>query len=198
METEQKTMSHQKLDRRVQRTHHLLHKALIELIMEKSYEQITVQDILDRANIGRATFYAHFTDKDDLLLHGLGEEQFDIRHYLDEEALAVDEDKLLPTYAIFRHVQQVQPLYKAMLGSQGVELVKLVFHKHLIHMAEQRLKRHAPALSLPVPVVAHYLAGALMALLMWWLDQGLPHSPAEMDTMVQQLAMEGLERLAHE
>jgi AcrR family transcriptional regulator len=191
-------VAQQKLDRRVQRTHQLLHKALIELVMEKPYEQITVQDILDRANIGRATFYAHFTDKDDLLLHGLGDEQFDIRHYLDEEELAVDEDKLLPTYAIFRHAQQVHPLYKAILGSQGVEIVRLVFHKHLIHMAEQRLKHHAPALSLPVPVVAHYLAGALMMLMMWWLDHDMPHSPEEMDTMVQQLAMGGLERLTHE
>ncbi len=190
-------MAQQKLDRRVQRTHQLLHKALIDLIMEKPYEQITVQDILDRANIGRATFYAHFSDKDDLLLHGLAEEQFDIHNYLDAAEIALDEGKLLPTYSLFRHAQKFHPLYKALFGSQGVDKIKMVFHQHLVHMVEKRLEQHT-ALKMPVAVVSHYLAGALMMLMMWWLDHNMPHSPAEMDTMVQQLAMQGLEQLTHE
>src|SRR5262245_47432298 len=57
-------------DRRVQRTRRLLHDALMSCILEKKYELISVQDILDRADIGRSTFYTHFQDKDDLLLSG--------------------------------------------------------------------------------------------------------------------------------
>jgi AcrR family transcriptional regulator len=56
-------------DRRVQRTRRLLHKAL-SLILEKKYESITVQELLDRADVGRSTFYMHFQDKDELLLSG--------------------------------------------------------------------------------------------------------------------------------
>src|SRR5260370_17924001 len=57
-------------DRRVQRTKKLLHKALMSLILEKKYESITVQEILDRADVGRSTFYMHFRDKDELLFSG--------------------------------------------------------------------------------------------------------------------------------
>jgi AcrR family transcriptional regulator len=57
-------------DRRVQRTRRLLHKAFMSLILEKKYESITVQEILDRADVGRSTFYMHFRDKDELLVSG--------------------------------------------------------------------------------------------------------------------------------
>ena len=57
-----------KTDRRVERTRELLQKALIELIREQSYEAITIQDIVDRANVGRTTFYLHYTSKDDLFM----------------------------------------------------------------------------------------------------------------------------------
>src|SRR5436189_198695 len=56
-----------KLDRRVQRTRQLLQDALLAMVIEKGYDATTVQDIIDRANVGRATFYAHFPDKQTLL-----------------------------------------------------------------------------------------------------------------------------------
>jgi AcrR family transcriptional regulator len=56
-------------DRRVERTQQLLREALLSLIREKGFEGLTVQEIIDRANVGRATFYAHFENKDDLLLN---------------------------------------------------------------------------------------------------------------------------------
>lgn len=60
-------------DRRVRRTRGLLHQALIELMLERDYTRISVRDILDRADVGRSTFYAHYRDKDDLLLVSCGE-----------------------------------------------------------------------------------------------------------------------------
>jgi len=64
-------MKTERVDRRVQRTRQLLNEALMSLIVEKGYEAITVQDIIDRANLGRSTFYAHYQDKEDLLLSGM-------------------------------------------------------------------------------------------------------------------------------
>lgn len=191
-------MTRPKIDRRVQRTRQLLHKSLMELILEKPYDQITVQDILDHANVGRATFYGHFSDKDDLLLGGLDDAQFDIRQYVEEADAAADKGKLIPSYSLFHHAQQFHLLYKALLGNHGIEIVKTAFRKHLTHMVEQRLKQHSPAFSLPLPVMSQYLVGALMTLMTWWLDHDMPYSPQEMDTMVQQMAMLGLERLNHE
>src|SRR5262245_23906227 len=66
-----KKISDKRTDRRVERTRQSLSEALILLIREKGYEALTVQDIIDRANVGRSTFYAHFGDKDDLLVNGL-------------------------------------------------------------------------------------------------------------------------------
>ena len=57
-----------KTDRRVQRTRELLQKALIELISERGYDAITIQDIVDRANVGRTTFYLHYNSKDELFM----------------------------------------------------------------------------------------------------------------------------------
>ena len=67
------TMKNDNIDRRVQRTRQLLNEALMALIVEKGYDAITVQNLIDRANLGRSTFYAHYQDKDDLLLSGMEE-----------------------------------------------------------------------------------------------------------------------------
>src|SRR5437867_8818115 len=58
------------VDRRIQRTRKTLHEALMALVLEGPYDSITVQQILDRANVGRSTFYTHFQDKDELLMWG--------------------------------------------------------------------------------------------------------------------------------
>ncbi|MEM7348052.1 MAG: TetR/AcrR family transcriptional regulator [Chloroflexota bacterium] len=60
-------MRNKKEDRRSTRTRLALHQAIIELMQEKQYETITIQDIIDRANVGRSTFYAHYQDKEDLV-----------------------------------------------------------------------------------------------------------------------------------
>src|SRR5260370_13562381 len=64
-------MAKKPIDRRVARTRAMLQKAHISLILEKGYEAVTVEDICDAANVGRSTFYAHYTGKDDLRRSGL-------------------------------------------------------------------------------------------------------------------------------
>src|SRR5258708_20033897 len=61
-------MKKEKKARRIQRTRHLLRQALFTLIVERGYETITVEEITERANVGRATFYVHYKDKEELLL----------------------------------------------------------------------------------------------------------------------------------
>jgi AcrR family transcriptional regulator len=80
----ERTMSRQKLDRRSQRTRKSLSEALAALMVEKRYDKITVQDIIDRANVGRSTFYAHFQDEEDLLVSGVME--VFTKHLLDHRA----------------------------------------------------------------------------------------------------------------
>src|SRR5262245_8432628 len=68
-----------RVDRRIRRTQELLRAALMSLIQEKGFETLSVQDIIDRANVGRATFYAHFDSKDDLLASGIEELRASLR-----------------------------------------------------------------------------------------------------------------------
>ncbi|MEU1995332.1 helix-turn-helix domain-containing protein [Nocardia gamkensis] len=104
-------------DRRVRRTRALLHRALIELMVERAYDRITVRDILARADVGRSTFYAHYRDKDALLLRSSTD-------YL-RAALAAAEtdteapDLLAPVRTLFELAAGHPEIYRALLGRKS-------------------------------------------------------------------------------
>ena len=103
-------------DRRVRRTRKLLRDALLALMAERGYESITVQDILDRANVGRSTFYTHFYDKEDLLLSGLEE----IRQIFERSNAGAGALACAPlSLGLFRHVLEYEPSYRALIGSRS-------------------------------------------------------------------------------
>ncbi|WP_051023211.1 TetR/AcrR family transcriptional regulator [Nocardia pneumoniae] len=104
-------------DRRVRRTRNLLHRALIELMLERGYDRITVRDILDRADVGRSTFYAHYRDKDDLLLRSSTD-------YLRAAMAAAETDTgadepLAPVRTLFRLAADNPEVYRALLGRKS-------------------------------------------------------------------------------
>jgi len=116
MEMECKTMKNKSVDRRVQRTRQLLDDALMVLIVEKGYETITVQNIIDRANLGRSTFYAHYQDKEDLLRSGMEELVHSIIWHVENTSKDEQNGKrgrILSTAPLFHHTQEQYPLYKA-------------------------------------------------------------------------------------
>jgi AcrR family transcriptional regulator len=130
-------MSKAKPDRRVQRTRQLLHTAMVELIVEKNYDKITVQDIIDRANVGRSTFYAHFMGKDDLLRDGISDLRIDLSQHFETRE---DTGILLRTTEVFRHLQEKHRLYRAMIGTEGVDFVKRVMRKQMSEDLAQRIE----------------------------------------------------------
>ncbi|MDM8528027.1 TetR/AcrR family transcriptional regulator [Anaerolineales bacterium HSG24] len=196
-----KPETNEKVDRRVQRTRQLLSGALMSLIVEKGYDAITVQNIIDRANLGRSTFYAHYQDKEDLLLRGME----NIVHSLigDENVARRDEGdegdeetpRILSAVLIFQHAKEQHSLHKAMVGGRGIDVIIKTIQTHLSQHVEERIQELLPegqTPSVPTQITANYLAGTMLTLLTWWLDNNMPYSPERMDEIFQELAMPGV------
>ena len=157
-------------DRRVRRTRERLHQALIDLVIEKGYHQITVQDLTDRADVGRSTFYSHYETKDDLLVGLLDHLVDDIEGGLDTEP-----NGGFPRLAVFQHVAANAPIFKALIGNGGIDLVE----KAALDLLTARARSAAlpGGTRIPDDIRAAFLAGSLMALVAWWVENDMPHSP---------------------
>ena len=193
------SMQNDKVDRRVLRTRQLLNQALLSLIVEQGYESITVQDIIDRANLGRSTFYAHYQCKDDLLLSGMEDVVHSLVWDLENSPEAAGGDRedrqILSTLPMFSHVHAHYPLHKAVVGGRGIDVIVKSIQDHLSSHIQERIELLLPegqTPSAPPLVIANYLAGALLALLKWWIDSNMPYPPERMDEMFQELAMPGV------
>lgn len=187
-------MAEEKLDRRKVRTRQLLRDALMALIAEKGYAAITVQDITDRANLGRATFYLHYRDKDELLAGALEALFDDLRAQVDVASMGNWLDSQPPSLRAFQHAQQYHALYKVLLSEQVVTYVARRVRQYLMIVAEHSLKALVPdtqTLSIPAPIIASYIAGALYSLVIWWLENDMPHSPEYMAQMFSRLVLPG-------
>jgi AcrR family transcriptional regulator len=189
---EAKRMKQQKQDRRSQRTYQLVNAAMMQLLLEKGYESITVQNILDRANIGRSTFYTHYFDKADVL-ESIAEQM--LSGFSQQVQQAEAGRGIIPSLALFRHVQQEHRLFQVLLRGQGEEVVFKAGQAILSRTIEQTLTalcvgKQIPRM--PLNVVAQHLAGAFLNLLKWWLEAEMPYPPEQMDAMFQQLALPGV------
>ncbi len=113
-------------DRRVKKTRLAIREALVALMMQKGYEAIIVEDILERADVGRSTFYAHFADKEDVLRSGI--EAF--RQGLEQHRMTAASDTHWPfafSLELLRHAGSKKGLYRALVGRQSGTLVLGIF-----------------------------------------------------------------------
>ncbi|MEO8396508.1 MAG: TetR/AcrR family transcriptional regulator [Chloroflexota bacterium] len=183
-------MKTEKNDRRSNRTRELLSTALVELMLEKRYDSITIQDILDRADIGRSTFYAHYTDKEDLLMSELTRLMHTLQVYGTE--LGHVHGGLLPSLEFFRHVQQQRRLMRAFVTERGGEILLRDFQVQMSRLVEQNLRSQAgdnSTLAVPLSVVGNFVASTFLMLLRWWFEEDMKQSPEQMDAMFQKLVM---------
>ncbi len=198
-------MPQKKVDRRIQRTQGLLQEALIALILEKGYEAITVQDILERANLGRSTFYAHYRDKEDLLVSGFSRVFDEFQHsYASAGAAAASATparseqsaRELSLY-FYRHTGSHRHLFRALIGRQGGDIILEYARKFLSGIARSYLAAPGP---LPrdgalVEPLVQYLVSSYLALLTWWLDHDSPYTPEQMNDIYFALVRPGVKDL---
>lgn len=207
-------------DRRVQRTRKLLQDALIELVSEKGYESVKIWEILDKANVGRSTFYTHFQDKDQLL-HSILDRLDDLfeqhkKQILDAAKNVGNTENTdlsigsSPTINLFQFVGENHRFFKAVLGNRGYGIfAKPVYdyvfaHVHgiftepvhadaLVHLHEpfKMLRSRDRYGSLESEIAAHYFVSAFMGILVWWVEKDMPCSAEEIDRIFRELAMPG-------
>jgi AcrR family transcriptional regulator len=186
-------VSKKKTDARVKRTRDALGDALIALMQEKPFVTITVQDVLDRANVSRSTFYAHYSDKDDLLMSDA--EEFFEAISMSLSAHGDTSDRVFPVKEFFAHISDVQPFFKALVKSglfqENMELAR----GHFARGIERRLSELPRGKAIPaseLPAIAFTHAGALLSLLTWWIDGGMREPPAEMDRLFHRMVWNGV------
>lgn len=167
-------MTERGLDRRVRRTRQQLREALLSLMRERGYEVLTVQDILDRADVGRSTFYAHFDGKDDLLVSGLEE----LRSALEERQqqarrnAPAGEEAFAFSRELFAHAEEHRDLFRGMVGKHSGAVVQGYVRRMLVDLVREDVRamaRRGAARELPVEAGAQFLGGGLFGLLMWWV-----------------------------
>jgi AcrR family transcriptional regulator len=178
----------EKVDRRVRRTRQLLRTALLDAILEKGYERVTVQDIIDRADVGRSTFYAHFRDKEDLLFYGLEE----LREAFDP---ASQDPARSPTLKVFEHFQKSRAVWQVMAGRRGAESFIRYLHRLLGELMRSHLRTRAPheQTQVPLEAIVEFATSTLIGLgTRWWFEQGTPLSPRAMDQLYRRLTEPGI------
>jgi AcrR family transcriptional regulator len=172
-------------DRRVQRTQRTLREALIRLILERGWDGVSVQDICERADVGRSTFYVHFADKEELLVSGFG----DLRKMLRAHLSPASGEPLGFTIALIEHAREYEPLFKALVGRRTALAVQRSFMDVVTELVEEDLV-HGGAPPSPVREVAvSYVAGAFWEILRWWFEQRKPLPAAEIGGMFKRLTM---------
>ena len=164
-------------------------------MVEKGYESITVQEIIERADVGRATFYAHFADKRTLLTSRLE----DLRARLVKEqraTLAASVDGLHAlsfSRAMLEHASESLPLWRTLAGRESGAFVLARIHEMLAELVRNDLA----ALGLAQrgadrEALVQYLTGGFIALMTWWLNDGAKLSVNEIESRFSKLAMQGL------
>jgi len=181
-------LTRRKMDARVRKTRDALGDALVTLMQEKPFDSIRVQDVLDRAQVGRSTFYAHYSDKDDLLMSDADEFFESISMVLS--AHGDQSERVFPVREFFLHLVDAHQFIVA-LRSSGKMLENLeLAQAHFARGIERRLSEVPRGSKIPAherPAIAFAHAGALVSLMRWWIDRGMKEPAEEMDRIFHRI-----------
>ncbi|WP_198679340.1 TetR/AcrR family transcriptional regulator [Thermomonospora amylolytica] len=174
-------------DRRVRRTRRAIQRALVELILEKGYERVTVTDLINRADVGRSTFYAHFDGKQAVLLSNL--EELTFLH----PAPNADGPLFAFSLPMFEHVREQHRLVRALLGRRGGGQTMAHGEKMLQTVVRDELLARGAHPSPRLDLVVTCVVGAFMALLAKWADGEITATPAELDEAFRAAVVPGVQ-----
>ena len=181
-------------DRRIRRTQKLLGEALIALVLEKGYKNITIQEVTERADIGYRTYFRHYSGLDELsidIARGRLEELYEVM------GLPKVGDEVNDPIAVFRqsgkdlfkHIQKEKDIFKVLLLDDSLYFV----HKPVMQMAckkSEELLGTIPNPKISAAITANHIIASVFALMRWWLENDMPHSPQKMGEIYANLIIE--------
>ena len=184
-------------DRRISKTKRALHEALVVLIREREYEDISVQEILDRANVGRSTFYTHYRDKDELLVSGIHDMVHSVPSASSGGTAASDDLTWFSLPILEHHERHRRDVEHRLTGS-----ARAVLHEQLRHVLAQlvgdRIKKSHPARRgaphVPTELLAPYLSSTFVLVLNWWIDNRCSLTAGEVNDLFQALVASAARR----
>jgi AcrR family transcriptional regulator len=179
-------------DPRVKRTHKLLWEALRTLLEERSFEQIGVTNICEEAMINRTTFYKHFESKYDLLSYGLKSDQATARRKQRQARNAEEREQGLAQ--VLERITSDYHYYEHLLVDREDQWLSTLLRHQTAEMIEAKLveaQKQGRSYSIPMPAIAHFYAGACLALATWWLENERPVSSEELAHYVRHLCRGG-------
>ncbi|MGC4048803.1 MAG: TetR/AcrR family transcriptional regulator [Paludibaculum sp.] len=189
-----------KKDRRVERTQHLLQAALLALIKEKEFDAISVQEIIDRANVGRATFYAHYDNKEDLLESGFEDLRLKLKERQSEARARAGspEDQLFAfSHHLLDHADENREILPAMVSQRGGALIQHLLRHLLVRVVREDVNTMLPkGGAVPKEAIVQFIAGGLYGLMMWWLGGKRRLSVDELDRLFRTLAIPAVKAAA--
>jgi AcrR family transcriptional regulator len=175
-------------DRRVQRTKETLHRALMQLVDEKPFEKITVQEILARANVGRTTFYTHFESKEDLFISSHEQVIRAISQSFFSETGGLQAEPTPELLLFLQLNQQNRDTYFYLVGGSGGEVLRLLKNRIAQYLAEQLHDLfQEDRSSIPFDVLAQHIAGSLVTVISWWMDKRPPYSAQQIAALLHQM-----------
>ncbi|MDX2161519.1 MAG: TetR/AcrR family transcriptional regulator [bacterium] len=173
-------------DRRRARTRKMLADALIALTLERGYDPITIQDIADRADLSRATFYLHYDDKDDLLINCL-KDMYDA-FMADKPGFTTADlrrDGHPPSLVAFQQAEEFRDLYRVLQRASTAHALNASIKAYLAGQIRKQFTDYAAAAGigsfhLPFDVLIEHMASSLIGLILWWLENDTPYTALDM------------------
>ena len=175
-------------DRRTRRTRQLLRYAFLGLLKEKRYEDISVQDIVERADVARSTFYAHYVDKEDLLVGRLGVFSRETRGRA--QLLHAEKRRpLIPPTCFWYNILAHRNIFEIIARDSAMDVTMKDLRNKLCANIQAEIQGHQPErTAVPASLLVDYLADSIITLIKWWVKQGMTCSPDQMDEMFHRMA----------
>lgn len=184
----------QAIDRRAARTRKALHHALLSLILRKGYDSVSVQDIIDEADVGRSTFYAHFTGKEDLMRSGfqaLRAELSEAQSTMPATA-GVAKEPLRFSAAMFEHAGRYTDHFRTLVGGRGGAVAENEIRQILHELVRQELTAALDENAVSREFIVQFVVGAFITALRWWLERKPKLQPSQVDREFRRLVLGGI------